>query len=182
MQKRNNTFPALGQGFGDIVQNDKNHQGDQERKADIDQNSFQLLIQIAADDSFNGEDQQVAAVKARYGEEIDNPQLQGNEGDEHEKIGKTAHQHLLGNVGDLHGPGQAFNRNLALDDLLEGVKSQEHEAAGFLDAVFHGGGKTVMDLGGGVLHGEADEANAIFTNRGKLNEKKLFTPFIGQTQ
>ena len=125
---------------------------------------------------FDGEDQQVAAVEARDGEEIDDPQLQRDEGDEHEEIGKAAGQRLLGNAGDLHGPGEALDRYLALDDLFEGVEGQEHQAARFLEAVLHGGDQTVVDLGGGDLHVEADDADPVFVDRRQLADKAACRP------
>src|SRR5258706_545839 len=109
----------LRQDLRDVVVDHENHDDHQEHEADLDHGFLLPQIEIAAQEHFDQQQQDHAAVEDRDGEQIEDREVQADSGHQLEKRCSAFARGVAGELGDADRTFDRFRRHAPLDDSLE---------------------------------------------------------------
>jgi hypothetical protein len=149
--------------LGDVVEDDEEHEEDDADEGDLVDEVFEALIDVAAHDAFDGEEEDHAAIERGKGEEVEDAELEGDHGHETDK-GPDAH--LGGDVNllrDADGAGHLLDGDVAGEEALEDAHDEHGVLAIFLEGGFEGFGEgEALDIDRREPGGEADLIFGVF--------------------
>ena len=143
--------------LGDVVEEDEEGKEDDADEGHLVDDFLELLVDVAAHDAFDDEEEDHAAVEQGEGHEVEDAELEGDEADEADERPYT---HLGGDVdllGDADGTAHLLDGDVAGEEAFNDAEDQhgtvEVFPEGFLDGFSDG---EVFDVRGWRAVGEAE--------------------------
>jgi hypothetical protein len=104
VRRENKRFPAVGQPLDDVVEDDEHDEEGEDHEARLHPDLPRLRAEILPAQGLDGQDEDLAAVQNGDGEQVEDPELEADDGDPAEER-QQAHPHGgIGEIRDLQRP------------------------------------------------------------------------------
>ncbi len=112
--------------LGDVVEDDEGGEGDEADKGDLVDALLDLLVDVATHDGLDDEEEDHAAVEDGDGKEIEDAEVERDEGHGADKGHPSGHLNGLVDLGaDADGAGERFDGDLAGEHAVEDLPDEE---------------------------------------------------------
>ncbi len=114
------------------------------------------FTQRLAQNAFDEEEKQVPSVEDGDGQEVQDPEVDAEQRDQEDHVGRTLRRGFTGNLGDGQRPADVLARNVAHDHLVEADDGEFAPFPGCLKAVVQRRNGSAGLHQGAIRAGDAD--------------------------